>query len=92
MKLLKGKQTTKGAVYKVKADAAEPFNTVPGEEFTLINVTPVLNAPFVANTESLSEEDFKKIQELFTSDELQITKRFLFRKILNFWAIQKNSG
>lgn len=59
-----------GSVYKVKDDAAEPFNTVLGEEFTLINVTPVLNAPFVANTKALSEEDFKKIQEAFVSDEV----------------------
>mgnify|MGYP001797468790 CR=1 FL=1 len=54
----------------MKEDASEPFNTLYGEEFTLINVTPVLNAPFAANTESLSEEDFKKIQEIFTSDAI----------------------
>lgn len=65
-----GEANTVGAVYKVKEDAAEPFNTLYGEEFTLINVTPVLNAPFAANTESLNEEDFKKIQEIFTSDAI----------------------
>ena len=54
----------------MKDDAAEPFNNLNGEEFALINVTPVLNAPFVANTEVLSEEDFKKIQELLISDEI----------------------
>jgi phosphonate transport system substrate-binding protein len=70
IEIAEGEANTKGTVYKVKADAAEPFNTVPGEEFTLINVTPVLNAPFAANTDSLSEEDFKKIQELLTSDEI----------------------
>ena len=70
IELAEGEENTKGAVYKVKADAAEPFNTVPGEEFTLINVTPVLNAPFAANTDSLSEEDFKKIQEIFISDKI----------------------
>lgn len=70
IEIAEGEENTKGAIYKVKADAAEPFNTVPGEEFTLINVTPVLNAPFAANTDSLSEEDFKKIQEIFISDEI----------------------
>jgi phosphonate transport system substrate-binding protein len=70
IEIAEGEANTKGTVYKVKVDAAEPFNTVPGEEFTLINVTPVLNAPFAANTDSLSEEDFKKIQELLTSDEI----------------------
>ena len=70
IEIAEGEVNEKGSVYKVKADAAEPFNTVPGEEFTLINVTPVLNAPFAANTESMSEEDFKKIQELLTSDAI----------------------
>jgi phosphonate transport system substrate-binding protein len=70
IEIAEGEVNEKGSVYKVKADAAEPFNTVPGEEFTLINVTPVLNAPFVANTESMSEEDFKKIQELLISDAI----------------------
>lgn len=70
IEVAEGEANTKGTVYKVKTDAAEPFNTVPGEEFTLINVTPVLNAPFAANTDSLSEEDFKKIQEILTSDEI----------------------
>jgi phosphonate transport system substrate-binding protein len=70
IEVAEGEANTKGTVYKVKADAAEPFNTVPGEEFTLINVTPVLNAPFAANTDSLSKEDFKKIQEILTSDEI----------------------
>ncbi len=70
IEIAEGEANKKGSVYKVKADAAEPFNTVPGEEFTLINVTPVLNAPFAANTESMSEEDFKKIQELLISDAI----------------------
>lgn len=70
IEIVEGEENTKGAIYKVKEDAAEPFNTLYGEEFTLINVTPVLNAPFAANTESLSEEDFKKIQEIFISDAI----------------------
>lgn len=65
-----GEENTVGAVYKVKEDAAEPFNTVPGKEFTLIKVTPVLNAPFAANTEVLSAEELKAIQDKFTSDEV----------------------
>lgn len=70
VEVVEGDENTKGAVYKIRDDAAEPFNTLHGEEFTLINVTPVLNAPFAANTESLSEEDFKKIQEAFVSDAI----------------------
>jgi phosphonate transport system substrate-binding protein len=70
VELAEGEENTAGAVYKVKADAAEPFNTVAGKEFTLISVTPVLNAPFVANTDAISEEDFKAIQEKLTSEEI----------------------
>ncbi|KAB2329395.1 PhnD/SsuA/transferrin family substrate-binding protein [Cytobacillus depressus] len=70
IEIAQGEPNKKGSIYKVKADAAEPFNTVPGEEFVLINVTPVLNAPFAANMDSLSAEDFKKIQEILVSDEV----------------------
>ncbi len=70
IEIVEGEPNKAGSIYKVKADAAEPFHTVPSEEFTLINVTPVLNAPFAANADSLSEEDFKKIQELMTSDDI----------------------
>ncbi|MFJ7933975.1 PhnD/SsuA/transferrin family substrate-binding protein [Sporosarcina sp. NPDC096371] len=68
VEIAEGEANQKGSIYKVKADAAEPFNTVAGEEFTLINVTPVLNAPFAVNMDNLSEEDFKKIQEVLVSD------------------------
>lgn len=65
-----GEKNTVGAVYKVKEDAAEPFNTVIGKEFSLISVTPVLNAPFVMNTETLSEDLQEMLLELMTSDEV----------------------
>lgn len=74
IELADGKANQVGTTYKVKKDAAEPFNSLPGEEFTLINVTPVLNAPFAANTETLSKEDFKKIQEALTSDDVANNK------------------
>lgn len=70
VELSEGEKNTAGAVYKVKEDAAEPFNSVPGKEFTLISVTPVLNAPFTVNTESVSEEDIKSLKEAFTSEEM----------------------
>jgi len=68
--LADGEANRVGATYKVKSDAAEPFNSLPGEEFTLISVTPVLNAPFVANSETLSKEDIKKVQDALTSDDV----------------------
>lgn len=68
--VVEGEENTVGAVYRVKDDAAEPFNTVVGSEFTLMSVTPVLNAPFAANLEVLGQEDFDILQELFSSDEV----------------------
>lgn len=59
-----------GAVYKVNKDAAEPFNTVVEKEFVVISTTPVLNAPFAVNTETVSAEDVEKITALMTSDEM----------------------
>ncbi|WP_404451261.1 PhnD/SsuA/transferrin family substrate-binding protein [Virgibacillus necropolis] len=70
-----GEENTVGAIYRVKDDAAEPFNKLAGSEFTLMSVTPVLNAPFVANLDVLGEEDFSKLQELLTSDEIANNKK-----------------
>jgi phosphonate transport system substrate-binding protein len=70
VEVAEGEENAVGSVYKVKDDADEPFNTVAGSEFILMDVTPVLNAPFVANTEVLSEEEFEVIQDLFASDEI----------------------
>ncbi|MFC4402244.1 PhnD/SsuA/transferrin family substrate-binding protein [Gracilibacillus xinjiangensis] len=70
VEVVEGDENTVGTVYRVKDDAAEPFNTVTGKEFILMSVTPVLNAPFVANSEVISEEDLNKIKEKFVSDEV----------------------
>ncbi|MGM0875822.1 MAG: phosphate/phosphite/phosphonate ABC transporter substrate-binding protein [Bacillota bacterium] len=70
VELVDGEHNKQGAVYKVKEDAAEPFNTVLGEEFHVISVTPVLNAPFVVNMDNVSEEDRDALVEMFTSDEI----------------------
>jgi len=69
VELIEGEANTPGAVYKVKADAAEPFNTVVGEEFVLISVTPVLNSPFVVNKEKVDDETVKQIVDALTSEE-----------------------
>ncbi|MCT4478836.1 phosphate/phosphite/phosphonate ABC transporter substrate-binding protein [Peribacillus frigoritolerans] len=70
VELADGEENKAGAVYKVKKGAAEPFNTVVDKTFSLISVTPVLNAPFVVNTELVSEETREKILETLISDEM----------------------
>lgn len=70
IELVSGTHNRPGAVYTVKEDAPEPFNTLVGEKFTPIAVTPVLNAPFAINTETVSQEDVDKILAAMTSDDV----------------------
>ena len=65
-----GEANTVGSTYAIKADASAPFDTVTGEEFVIIQVTPVLNGPFAYNSEALDPADVKAIQDLMTSDEV----------------------
>ena len=67
---VEGEPNTIGSVYRIKADASAPFDTVTGDEFVVIQSTPVLNGPFVYNSEALDPNDVKAIQDLFTSDEV----------------------
>ena len=70
VEVAEGEANSVGAVYRVQNDASEPFNKLGGSEFTLMSVTSVLNEPFVANLDVLGQEDFDKLQEMFTSDEI----------------------
>ena len=88
--LADGEENRPGAVYKVKKDAAEPFNTVVGKEFSLISVTPVLNAPFVVNTEIVNE-DFKPILEIMTSDEITNNEKIFVPEDSEFSGLFKKS-
>lgn len=75
IELVDGEENRPGAVYRVRDDADEPFNTLPGEEFVLISVTPVLNAPFAVNTDTVSAELIEKIIVAFTSDDVANNER-----------------
>ena len=70
VELAEGTANKPGAVYRVRKDAAEPFNKVPGAEFVIISSTPVLNAPFIANTEVLSDKSREAILQAMTSEEV----------------------
>ena len=63
-----------GTTYKIKDDAAEPFKNLKGEKFVAIDSTPVLNSPFVMNSNLLSEEDQQNLIDTFTSDEVTNNK------------------
>lgn len=62
------------------ADATAPFDTVQGEKYTVIQSTPVLNGSFAYNGDTLSSEDVKAIQDLFTSDEVANDSRIFYSK------------
>ncbi len=87
VELADGKVNYPGAVYRVKDDAAEPFHTVTGKEFVLISVTPVLNAPFVMNTEILSKEDQEALKKALTSDEVANNERIFVPKGSDFTGL-----
>lgn len=70
VEISEGEENTPGAIYHVKEDAAEPFQAIPGEEFVLLSVTPVLNAPFVVNEGTVSDEEQNKLIEAFESEEM----------------------
>lgn len=70
-----GNMNDAGTVYKVKNNADEPFNNLAGKEFVAITSTPVLNAPFVINTDVINEEDKAKIVKEFSSDETANNKK-----------------
>lgn len=67
---VEGEANQVGSVYMIKNDAPAPFDQVRGERFVIIQSTPVLNTPFSYNSEALSPEDVKAIQDLFTSNEV----------------------
>lgn len=67
--LIEGEAYQTGAAYKVVEGAIEPFDKFPGSEITIIQSIPVLNAPIVMNTKTLSPEEQEKIQEALTSEK-----------------------
>lgn len=73
-----GEAAAVGSVYTINEDASAPFDTVTGSTFTVIQSIPVLNGPFAYNGDTLSPEDVKAIQDLFTSDEVANNKLIFY--------------
>ncbi len=80
VELVSGEENKPGAVYRVRENADEPFDKFPGAEFVLISSTPVINAPFVANSSMLSADDIKRLQDKLTSDEVANNPRIFATK------------
>lgn len=87
-----GEVNRPGAVYRVIEGAEEPFHELAGEEFVLIKVTPVLNAPFVYNSETLKADDVEKVIELFTSDAVKNNEKIFVPKDSEFTGLFKKKS
>ncbi|WP_028611510.1 phosphate/phosphite/phosphonate ABC transporter substrate-binding protein [Paenibacillus harenae] len=92
IELVEGEENRPGAVYKVKDNADEPFDAYPGEQFVLISVTPVLNSPFVVNTDNISQAEMDKLIEAFTSDKVTNNEKIFVPKNSEFSGIFTKSG
>lgn len=67
---VEGTEARPGAIYQINDNASAPFDVYKGKKFVVIKSTPVLNGPFAYNTDTLTQEEIKAIQDLFTSDEV----------------------
>lgn len=82
--LAEGTENTPGSVYRVNKGASEPFDKYPDAEFVVISSTPVINAPFVANSSMLTAEEIKKLQDVLTSDAVAMnTKIFATKEVID---------
>lgn len=67
LELISGEANSIGAVYQVRDDAEAPLDTVQGKQFTIIDITPVLNAPICFNEDAISDEVRTQIIDYFCS-------------------------
>jgi phosphonate transport system substrate-binding protein len=65
-----GTENAPGAIYQVKDGAAEPFNTLAGQRFTVIWSVPVTNGPICANLSLITSDEQKKIVAALTADSV----------------------
>jgi phosphonate transport system substrate-binding protein len=70
VKLVSGTDNTAGAVYEIRQDAAAPFSSLGGKQFTIIKSIPVLNPPIEVNSGYLSDKTMKEITDVLISDEV----------------------
>jgi len=65
-----------GMIYQVREDAEVPLVSRAGDRLVIIKSTPVPNGPFVANMNTLTEEEVTAITAIFTSDAVANNENF----------------
>lgn len=68
-RLTSGEANTDGAQYEVFEAEDEPFDMFNGKSLTIAKAIPVLNAPIVINTQTVTEEETAKIQQALISED-----------------------
>lgn len=92
VEVAEGEENTAGSIYEISEDAAQPFEGMGGEQFGLISATPVLNAPFMMNTGTLSEEEISNLTEMMTSDEVAENEKIFVPEDSDAPALFTKSG
>ena len=90
--LASGTANTSGAVYKVKAGAAAPFDTVPGASFTVLAAIQVKNAPIAVNTDLFTPAQLKALQAAFLSDSTTNNPQIFLPAGTSGAALNKQKG
>jgi phosphonate transport system substrate-binding protein len=90
--LVSGTVNTSGAVYKVKAGAAAPFDTLAGAQFTVLTAIQVRNAPIVVNTDLFTAAQLKALQDAFLADSTSQNPLIFLPKGTKGAALNKQNG
>jgi phosphonate transport system substrate-binding protein len=70
VELAQGTDEAPGAVYNIKKGADDPFSTLGGSQFVVIDSIPILNTPIEANSTVLSQATLDKITQALVSDQV----------------------
>lgn len=89
---VEGEEAQAGCVYEIIKGAEAPFDTVVGARYTIISSKPVMNGPYVYNSDTISPEDVEAIQKLFTSDEVTNNPLIFYTEGSDTVGIYKKSG
>lgn len=65
-----------GMVYQVRDNAPAPLDVFAGERIVIIHSVPVLNGPFVANSNNLTADEIEAIVAIFESDRVANNENF----------------
>jgi len=81
-----------GMVFQVRETAAAPLDTFAGERVVIVHSVPVLNGPFVVNSDLLTAEEIEAIVAIMTSDEVANNTNFFSQPGQETTAFQRGGN